>query len=479
MNLRKKLRLYAITDNQYMANNFVQNVKDSINGGVSILQVRAKNKSDDEMVAEISEIQDFLQEHFVPLIVNDRVDVMAKVDADGVHLGQDDAKLVDVRKCFPDKIIGVTVKTLEQAIKAEQDGADYLGVGAIFSSPTKPNAINTSIETLQAITRTVKIPVVAIGGITADNVDSLKDTGISGVAVISEIYDNGDVKTATNKLYNKVKTVLTKNVLTIAGSDSSGGAGIQADIKTMTAHGQYAMSVITALTAQNTLAVDMVEEVSVECVSKQLDSVFTDIRPHSVKVGMVANVEIIKTISGKLKQYNAENVVVDPVMVSTSGCKLIHDDSIETLKKYLFPLARVITPNVPEAEILAGIEIKNENDMIKAAEIIGKDQNFAVLVKGGHLVNDATDILYEKGEITKIQINRVDCLNTHGTGCTLSSAIACNLADNYSLVESIALAKQFLVNAMQNDLQLGKGSGPLNHIYNISLDYPNQDSKIV
>ena len=258
-----------------------------------------------------------------------------------------------------------------------------------------------------------------------------------------------------------------KKVLTIAGSDSSGGAGIQADLKTMTVHNTYGMSVITALTAQNTTGVTGIMEVSPEFVGKQMDSVFTDIFPDSVKIGMVASSDIIEVIADKLKFYNAKNVVIDPVMVATSGSRLFMENAIEKLVDKLLPLATIITPNIPEAEVISGIKISSKADMLKVAEIIYNKINRAVLIKGGHLLDDATDILFTESSEEWFSAERVDNPNTHGTGCTLSSAIACNLAMEFSLEESIKNAKAYLTGALKAGLDLGKGSGPLKHTYNL------------
>ncbi|NLU52062.1 MAG: bifunctional hydroxymethylpyrimidine kinase/phosphomethylpyrimidine kinase [Clostridiaceae bacterium] len=258
-----------------------------------------------------------------------------------------------------------------------------------------------------------------------------------------------------------------RTALTIAGSDSSGGAGIQADIKTMTALGVYAMSAVTALTAQNTTGVTGIMEVTPEFLSMQLDCVFTDIYPDAVKIGMVSSVKLIETISEKLKFYNAKNIVVDPVMVSTSGSKLLQDDAIETLKNCLFPQAAILTPNIPEASVLSGITIENEEDMIKAAEIISSQFGCAVLCKGGHSVNDANDLLYCNNQYKWFMGEKIDNPNTHGTGCTLSSAIACGLAIGLDLESAIQMAKDYVTGALKAMLDLGKGSGPLNHMWNI------------
>lgn len=253
--------------------------------------------------------------------------------------------------------------------------------------------------------------------------------------------------------------------LTIAGSDSSGGAGIQADLKTMTANGVYGMSAITALTAQNTTGVTGIMEVTPEFLGEQLDAIFSDIFPDAVKTGMVSSIELIRVIADRLTKYNARNIVVDPVMVATSGAKLISDDAIESLKEYLLPLATVITPNIPEAEVLSGMTITTEDDMVEAAKSIYESLGCAVLCKGGHQVNDANDLLYSADGPVWFKGKRIDNPNTHGTGCTLSSAIASNLAKGKTLEESVKAAKDYISGALAAMLDLGKGSGPLAHNY--------------
>ena len=258
-----------------------------------------------------------------------------------------------------------------------------------------------------------------------------------------------------------------KKVLTIAGSDCSGGAGIQADIKTITVHKMYAMSAITALTAQNTTGVYGIMEASPEFVAQQLDCIFTDIRPDAVKIGMVSSSAIISVIAEKLKEYKAENIVIDPVMVSTSGSRLLSDEAMDALITRLLPLGRVITPNVAEAEALCGFKISSEDDMLRAAEKISQFVSGAVLIKGGHLEDSADDLLYEAGKALWYHGEKVDNPNTHGTGCTLSSAIACNLAEGLSLEKSVERAKAYITGALKAGLNLGKGSGPLDHTYAI------------
>ena len=271
---------------------------------------------------------------------------------------------------------------------------------------------------------------------------------------------------------SKNKEDFMYTALTIAGSDSSGGAGIQADIKTMTANRVYAMSAITALTAQNTTGVTDIMEVTPKFLAEQLDSIFTDIYPDAIKTGMVASGELIGTIAQKLTEYHAKNIVVDPVMVATSGARLISEDAISTLKSKLLPLATVITPNIPEAEVLSEMQIKTDADMEKAAEIICDTLGCAVLLKGGHQLNDANDLLYQKGkEPVWFEGKRIDNPNTHGTGCTLSSAIASNLAKGRDLETSVKYAKNYISGALAAMLDLGKGSGPMDHAFAIEGEY--------
>ncbi|MDE6636072.1 MAG: bifunctional hydroxymethylpyrimidine kinase/phosphomethylpyrimidine kinase [Lachnospiraceae bacterium] len=256
---------------------------------------------------------------------------------------------------------------------------------------------------------------------------------------------------------------MRKTALTIAGSDCSGGAGIQADIKTMLTTGVYAMSAITSLTAQNTMGVAQIADVAEEFLAAQLDCIFTDIFPDAVKIGMMSSSGLINVTAEKLRKYNARNIVVDTVMVSTSGTKLISDDAIDDLKEKLLPMASVITPNIPEAEVLCGFGICDANDMEKAAKVIGDRYHCSVLCKGGHNINNANDLLYDGNTFKWFIGNRIDNPNTHGTGCTLSSAIASGLAKGYSLEEAVKSAKEYVSDVLAAMLDLGNGSGPLDH----------------
>lgn len=258
-----------------------------------------------------------------------------------------------------------------------------------------------------------------------------------------------------------------KTALTIAGSDCSGGAGIQADIKTMTINGVYAMSAITALTAQNTTGVRAIQESTPDFMEQQLDAVFEDIYPDAVKIGMVVTSELIRVIADRLKFYDAKNVVVDPVMVATSGSFLIKNDAVQTLIEELLPVSTLVTPNIPEAQVLSGLAIETKEDMITAAKQIGDNYHCAVLLKGGHSINDANDLLYANGDLVWFEGKRINNPNTHGTGCTLSSAIASNLAKGYTLTESVQRAKDYVSGALSAMLDLGKGSGPMNHAFEL------------
>ena len=268
-----------------------------------------------------------------------------------------------------------------------------------------------------------------------------------------------------------------KTALTIAGSDSSGGAGIQADIKTMTANGVYAMSAITALTAQNTTGVTGIFEATPEFLAQEIDAIFTDIYPDAVKIGMVSSAELIATISERLRFYKAKHIVVDPVMVATSGSSLMKTDAVQTLIDELLPLSTVITPNIPEGEILSSEKIESKDDMERAAKRIGDTYGCAVLLKGGHRVNDANDLLYAGGEMQWFEGKRIDNPNTHGTGCTLSSAIASNLAKGYSLSESVARPKEYISGALSAMLDLGKGAGPMQHNFDLRGEFAKENTK--
>lgn len=258
-----------------------------------------------------------------------------------------------------------------------------------------------------------------------------------------------------------------KTALTIAGSDSGGGAGIQADLKTFSAHQVYGMSVITAVTAQNTQGVVDVQDIRPEVIGSQMDAVFSDIPPDAVKIGMVSRIETIEVIAEKLSAYQQQCVVVDPVMVSKSGYDLLAPKAKEMLMERLLPLATVVTPNLLEAQAMTGMPINDVPAMEKAAELIGKMGPRFVLVKGGHLLGAAIDVFFDGNDFLYLDSKRIKTKNTHGTGCTLSSAIAANVANGENLVEAVRKAKFYITKAIEHSLDIGSGNGPTHHFYDL------------
>lgn len=468
MKLQKNnLLVYAVTDRHWLdGETLAMQVEKALQGGATMIQLREKTLDETEFLKEAIEIKKVCEKYQVPLIINDNVEIALKSDADGVHVGQNDMAAGNVREILgPDKIIGVSAATVEEALLAEAQGADYLGIGAVFSTSTKENTRDVDYDLLKTICGAVNIPAVAIGGIKKENLMQLQGSGIAGVAVVSAIFGQSDIKQASMNLRKQAEKMLGKipAALSIAGSDSSGGAGIQADIKTMIANGVYAMTAITALTAQNTTGVAGIFETTPEFLAQQLDCIFTDIFPDAVKIGMVSSADLIRVIANKIEEYGAKHIVLDPVMVATSGSKLIGEDAISALKEQLIPFAEVITPNIPEAEVLADRNIRSAEEMIQAAKIICEAYHCNVLVKGGHQMNDANDLLYTEDGFRWFYGERIDNPNTHGTGCTLSSAIASNLAKGCSLETAVENAKSYISGALRSKIDLGKGSGPLDH----------------
>ena len=480
-NLRRAMALYAVTDRAWLGERTLSAcVEEALAGGATFVQLREKDAPQAEVVLRARALAPLCREAGVPFVVNDDVEAARIAGADGVHVGQDDAACVEAReKLGPDAIVGVSVQTVEQALVAQADGADYLGVGAVFGTPTKPDAADVGTDGLAAICAAVDIPVVAIGGLNERTIPELAGTGADGAAVVSAIFAAEDIEEETRRLRAAVQAALgakptradrkesaMEAVLSIAGSDSSGGAGIQADIKTIAAHRLFAETAITALTAQNTLGVTGVLDVDPAFVAKQIDAVFEDIRPAAVKMGMVSSAAIIEAVADALERHAAANIVVDPVMVATSGARLIGDDAIEALKARLLPLADVVTPNMPEAAVLAGFEVVDEASMERAALRLAEAGTGAALVKGGHRHDRADDVLVTaEGDVVWLRAPRVDTENAHGTGCTLSSAIACGLAKGLPMEEAVRAAKDYVRGALAAGLNLGKGSGPLDHMW--------------
>ena len=470
------MRLYAVTDRMWTGKQtLMEQVEDALKGGATCVQLREKELDEESFLQEAYEMKALCEKYQVPFFINDNVEIAIKCKADGIHVGQSDMEAGNVRALVgEDMMIGVSVNCVEQALAAVQAGADCLGVGAMFSTSTKLDADSVSFETLREICHAVDIPVVAIGGISKENMMQLKGTDVDGVALVSAIFGAEQIEAECKELRLLSEAMVRpekRAVLSIAGSDCSGGAGIQADLKTMTMNGVYAMSAITALTAQNTTGVQGIFEVSPDFLGMQIDSIFTDIRPDAVKIGMVSSVELIEKVAEKLNEYHAENIVVDPVMVATSGSALMKKDAVSVLEEKLLPISAVVTPNIPEAEILSEMKIENETDMEQAAKKIGDTYGCAVLLKGGHSINDANDLLYHDGTYRWFYGKRIHNPNTHGTGCTLSSAIASNLAKGYSLEDAVKKAKAYISGALSAMLDLGAGSGPMDHAFDLKKEY--------
>ncbi len=467
---KEQLLLYAVTEQKDLAGRPLEEaVEEVLRGGATCVQLREKHASGEEREALARRLKPVCARYGVPLLVNDDVEAARRAGADGVHVGQGDLPVRRAREILgPHAIIGTSAHNRAEAEQALRDGADYVGSGAVFGSGTKTDAGKLPFAELRRICA-VGIPVVAIGGIQETNALALEGFGLCGLAVVSALFSAGDREAAARRMRCLAERVVTPQrkrpaALTVAGSDPSGGAGIQADLKAMTANGVYGMSVITSLTAQNTNGVSGILETPPDFVAQQMDSVFRDIRPDAVKTGMLGSAALIEAVVGKLREYDARPVVVDPVMVSTSGSRLLPEDAMDSLKKLLLPFASLVTPNIPEAEALCGETISDAAGMEAAARRIHESYGCAVLCKGGHRVQDADDLLYD-GSATWFYGKRIQTGNTHGTGCTLSSAIAANLAKGMPLPAAVRRAKDYLSGALAAGLDLGAGPGPMDHAF--------------
>ena len=495
------LSLYLVTDRPLSGGrDMAWIVREAAAGGVTMVQIREKECSTSKFITLARELKTALQPLGIPLIINDRIDVALAVDADGVHIGQSDMPYTMARQLLgPDKIIGLSVETLDEVIAANALDVDYIGISPVYATPTKTDTLTPfGLEGVAEVLRLTRHRCVAIGGMNRDTIGEVIARGVEGVAVVSAIVAADSPREASEELaaiIRKQRTHLNPPcegglkfpactapsltgrdgvglVLTIAGSDSGGGAGIQADIKSISANGCFAASAITAITAQNTLGVNAVEGLSIDIIEGQIEAVLSDIGADSIKIGMLHSTEVVRCVARMLRKYNIKDVVLDPVMVSTSGHKLIEDSAIAVLRTELIPLARVITPNIPEAEILLGAPIERQGDLPSAARRLAEMYGVSVLLKAGHLVNDELiDIFYnrETGETTELSAQRVDTPNTHGTGCTLSSAFAAQLAKGLPLTEAARAAKAYINAAIVHGAfqTIGHGHGPVCHFYNL------------
>ena len=489
------LSLYLVTDRPLAGGrDMAWIVREAAAGGVTMVQLREKECSTAEFIALARDLKQALQPLGIPLIINDRVDVALAVDADGLHIGQSDMPYDVARRLLgPDKIIGLSVETMDEVLAANALDVDYIGISPVYATPTKTDTLQPfGLDGVSEVMKLSRHRCVAIGGMNRNTIGEVIRRGVEGVAVVSAIVAAEspreaatelaeiiresrpiDSKCVDNNFQFSIFNSQLKRVLTIAGSDSGGGAGIQADIKSISANGCFATSAITAITAQNTLGVNAVEGLSIDIIEGQIEAVLSDIGTDSVKIGMLHSAEVVKCVARMLRRYNIKDVVLDPVMVSTSGHKLIEDSAIAVLRTELIPLARVITPNIPEAEILLGEPIERQGDLPSAARRLAGMYGVSVLLKAGHLVNDELiDIFYnrETDETIELSAQRVETPNTHGTGCTLSSAFAAQLAKGLPLTEAARAAKAYINAAIVHgaNYTIGHGHGPVAHFYNLT-----------
>lgn len=485
---RNKLRLYLVTDSSFLRGRKLEDVvMEAVAGGVTMVQLREKNLSTNDFIQLAQRLKARLHGIGVPLIINDRIDVALAVDADGVHIGQSDMPYEMARKLLGKrKIIGLSVESFADIERANKLDVDYIGVSPVFATPTKTDTAKPfGIEGLKKAVEMSLHPTVGIGGMNQQTAAEVMSTGTDGMAVVSAIMGVDDPRRAAKEIaplnlppvgggiaVEAMTPLQLPKVLTIAGSDSGGGAGIQADIKAISATGSYAASAITAVTVQNTLGVEAVCPVPTDIIAAQIKAVLTDIGADAIKIGMLHAAEVVHVVSESIKGRN--NIVLDPVMVSTSGHRLIEESAIATLKNELIPIARVITPNIPEAEILTGERITCQADLRKAARMLSVNGKVSVMMKAGHLSDESVvDVFYNAEEDAVIELKslRIISRNTHGTGCTLSSAFASYLAQGLDLNDAAKAAKEYISQAIEaaKNLKIGNGHGPVDHFFGCRL----------
>ncbi|MBL0225949.1 MAG: bifunctional hydroxymethylpyrimidine kinase/phosphomethylpyrimidine kinase [Geobacteraceae bacterium] len=466
--------VYLITD---LGDDLAGRVRRALRGGVSVLQYRAKDKGHELCLAEGGELKQLCRSFGVAFIVNDDVQLALALEADGVHLGQDDGSVSAARELLgPGRIIGKSTHNLDEALQAERDGADYIGFGAMYPTDSKNVTHIAGTAGLAAIRDRVRLPIVAIGGITTSNACRVIDAGADAVAVISSVLSSPcpDISTAELKLlFNRNRPFPRGCVLTVAGSDSGGGAGIQADIKTISLLGSYAASVLTALTAQNTRGVSAIHGLPPSFVLEQLETVLSDIPVDVIKTGMLHTPAIISALAENLSERSTMiPLIIDPVMVAKGGAALMDRDATHVFTRQLLPQAYLLTPNIPEAERLLGTEIRTEADMEKAARALHALGAANVLLKGGHLTGGySSDVLFDGSDCHVFSSERIFTSNTHGTGCSYASAVAAFLSQGEPLRNAVEKAKQFITSAIRLARPLGKGHSPVNH-YQAALEKP-------
>lgn len=441
-------------------------VRAGLRGGARVVQYRDKERSRDAQVNLARQLVQLCGEAGAIFLVNDSPELAVASFADGVHLGQGDGSVHDARRQLgPGKLIGVSTRTVDQALKAEMAGADYIGVGSIYPTGTKDNAELVGLEALRKIRRAVKIPIVAIGGIASTTGAEVLDAGADALAVVSAVANDRQPALAARELtllFNRRRPAGETRVMTVAGSDSGGGAGIQADLKTITLLGSYGTSAITVLTAQNTLGVHGLSPASAGFVARQMDRVLDDIGSDTIKTGMLYSDEIIVTVAGVIESRDLL-CVVDPVMIAKGGTALLKPEAIEALRRELLPRTYLLTPNIPEAEALTGRSIGTLEEMEEAARSLQAMGARNVLLKGGHSLGAATDVLLAGGTIQHLTAERIETSSTHGTGCSYAAALATLLAQGQPLSAAASLSKHFISEAIRQAVPLGGGHGPINH----------------
>ena len=457
--------IYLVTDE---GERLLERVEAALSGGVATLQYRAKSASSTDKLRTGAALKRLCADSGVTFIINDELELARQLDADGVHLGQDDGDPQHARNVLgPGKIIGISAHDLDEALAAAAAGADYIGFGAMYPTGSKEVRHLPGPGALASLRSRIGIPVVAIGGITAENAAPVVDAGADAIAVISAVLSDPEPGVAAAELslaFNRRRGLPRGRVLTVAGSDSGGGAGIQADIKTITLLGSYAASVVTAVTAQNTHTVTAIAGISPEIVAAQLEAVLSDIAIDVVKTGMLHSGETTALVADLLRRFRRKIVVVDPVLLAKGGAILFDNRALTTLREKLLPATYLLTPNIPEAEWLTGLTIRDVREMEEAARSLHGMGVRNVLVKGGHLPDgDAVDLLFDGCRITRFTAPRVKTSHTHGTGCTYASAIAAYLSQGEPLISAVGRAKHFVTRAIRLAEPLGQGHGPVNH----------------
>lgn len=457
--------LYLITDSD-ADGRLAERVAAALRGGARVVQYREKSRPAEQQAAVARQLAGLCRQAGALFLVNDSPQLALACGADGVHLGQGDDSVGAARALLgPDKLIGVSTRTVDQALAAQSEGADYIGLGAMFPTGSKDDAELVGVERLRAVRAAVRLPIVAIGGITRENATEVVDAGADAMAVISAVMADPAPALAARELallFNRRLPYPRGRVLTIAGSDSSGGAGIQADLKTATLLGGYGMSAISALTAQNTSGVRGVHPVPADFVEAQIEAVLGDLGADVVKTGMLYSAEIVMAVARTIERY-ALPAVVDPVMLAKGGSPLLRDEAVSALREELLPRVYLLTPNLPEAEALTGLPVRNEKEMELAARRLQEMGARNVLLKGGHLPGEAVDLLLAGRTLHRFCSPRIATRHTHGTGCTYAAAIATFIAQGLPLVEAVSRAKAFIDEAIRTAIPIGSGRGPVNH----------------